>query len=284
MPSSSHPVEFVVSGDLTLIGDRWEGHKTPVILAAGGGQTRHSWGATAAEIADAGHTVISFDQRGHGDSQWDPHAGYSFADFGSDASQILSQLDAPSVWVGASLGGMAGMLAAEARPDLIAALVLVDITARPAVDGVDRVLGFMAETSRTGFASLEEAADAVAAYQPNRDRPKNLNGLKKNLTLGEDGRWRWHWDPAFMNRRSADRTVRAEAHADLERALRTITCPTLLIRGRKSDLVTDDEVAEFMQMVPHAHHVNVADAAHMVAGDVNDVFTQSVLEFLATLS
>jgi pimeloyl-ACP methyl ester carboxylesterase len=56
--------------------------------------------------------------------------------------------------------------------------------------------------------------------------------------------------------------------------------PTMLVRGRLSDLVTQDEVDEFLKMVPHARYVDVKDAAHMIAGDKNDVFTDAVAEFL----
>ena len=280
---SSESILFELDDGPELAADRWPGTRTTVILAHGGGQTRHSWGKTAAAIAETGHTVISLDQRGHGDSSWDHEGRYAFTDFADDAVAVLKELGEPAIWVGASLGGMAGMLAAARAPELVHALVLVDITARPAMEGVDRVLSFMAETSRTGFGSLEEAADVVAAYQPGRTRPKNLDGLRKNLRRGDDGRWRWHWDPAFMSERTGDRERLSQSHQQLVAAATALTCPTLLIRGRKSDLVTDEQVAEFRQQVPHADYVDVADAAHMVAGDVNDVFTASVLEFLATL-
>jgi pimeloyl-ACP methyl ester carboxylesterase len=254
------------------------------VLVHGGGQTRHSWGQTAAAIAETGHAVYSIDQRGHGDSDWDPHGNYRFTDYGADAVAVLDQLDQPVIWIGASLGGMAGMLAADDRAESMRALVLVDITAQPALQGVDRILTFMATTSETGFASLDEAADVVAAYQPGRVRPKNLDGLRKNLRRGDDGRWRWHWDPAFMIVRGDDDQDHDTRHEKLVHAAKALECPVLLIRGRKSDLVTDAEVEEFMATVPHASYVDVADAAHMVAGDVNDVFTAAVLEFVATVA
>jgi pimeloyl-ACP methyl ester carboxylesterase len=278
-------IEFKSSKpEVTLVADYWPGELTPVILAHGGGQTRHSWGQTAAAIAEIGHAVYSIDQRGHGDSDWDPDGDYRFTDYGADAVAVLDQLDQPAIWVGASLGGMAGMLAADDLAESMRALVLVDITAQPALGGVDRILTFMATTSQTGFTSLEEAADVVAAYQPGRLRTKNLDGLRKNLRLGDDGRWRWHWDPAFMSVRGDDDQDHVTRHEKLVHAAKGLECPVLLIRGRKSDLVTDAEVGEFMATVPHANYVDVVDAAHMVAGDVNDVFTAAVLEFLATVA
>lgn len=284
MPEGPETVQIDLGArGVQLTADHWSGDLAPVVLQHGGGQTRHSWGATASAIAATGHEVYSFDLRGHGDSSWSADGAYAFVDYALDLDELLGRFDQPAIVVGASLGGMAGMITAGKNHHLVKALVLVDITARPATQGVDRVLSFMAETAASGFGTLEEAADAVAAYQPGRTRPKNLDGLKKNLRLGDDGRWRWHWDPAFMAERSQSSRGRNDFHLELENAARNLTCPTFLIRGRKSDLVTDAEVEEFLKLVPHAGYVDVADAAHMVAGDVNDVFTASVLEFLASL-
>jgi pimeloyl-ACP methyl ester carboxylesterase len=285
VPATPTIVNFTSSTPgVTLAADHWPGDLTPVVLVHGGGQTRHSWGQTAAAIAETGHAVYSIDQRGHGDSDWDPDGNYRFTNYGADAVAVLDQLGEPVIWIGASLGGMAGMLAADDRADSMRALILVDITAQPALQGVDRILTFMATTSETGFGSLEEAADVVAAYQPGRVRTKNLEGLKKNLRLGHDGRWRWHWDPAFMDVRGDDDQDHDQRHEKLVHAAKGLECPVLLVRGRKSDLVTDTEVEEFMATVPHANYVDVADAAHMVAGDVNDEFTAAVLEFVATVA
>jgi pimeloyl-ACP methyl ester carboxylesterase len=141
----------------------------------------------------------------------------------------------------------------------------------------------MAKDATDGFASLEDAADAIAEYQPHRPRPTDLTGLSKNLRLSDDGRWRWHWDPAFLDFRAgngATEHARDRHHGELEDFARELTKPTLLVRGHLSDLVTDAEVAEFLELVPHAEYVDVAGAAHMIAGDKNDVFTEAVVSFL----
>ncbi len=262
-----------------IAGDHWPGDGHPVILAHGGGQTRHSWGNTAVTLSDRGFRVLSIDLRGHGDSSWAPDGDYRLDAFCADALAVIEWVGEPVAWVGASLGGSTGMHALAADPQAIDALVLVDITPRPAAAGVERIMAFMGANAVEGFASLDEAADAIAAYQPHRPRPKDLSGLAKNLRLGEDGRWRWHWDPAFM-------TIRGTEHArdrdprDLESIAASLHTPTLLVRGRLSDLVTEAEVAEFLALVPHAEYVDVAGAAHMIAGDRNDVFSDAVVGFL----
>ncbi len=260
----------------------WPGAGKPIVLAHGGGQTHHSWGATATTLAARGHRVLTYDLRGHGDSTWAKDGDYSNPAYGSDAVSIAKWLDEPVIWIGASLGGMSGLLATHRAPETFAALVLVDITHRPALDGVRRILEFMQADIENGFASLEEAADAVAAYQPHRKRPADTKGLEKNLRLGEDGRWRWHWDPAFLRTRPSGGMAR-DYWTEMDAATEALVTPTLLVRGQLSDLVTDAEVEAFIKAVPHASYVDVADAAHMIAGDKNDVFTSVILDFVAGL-
>ena len=278
-------IEIASPAGVTIVADHWAGPRSPVVLAHGGGQTRHSWGGTARTLAERGHRVVSIDLRGHGDSTWAADRDYSMAAYRDDAVAVVEWVGAPVVWVGASLGGMTGLHAVDAAPHRFAALVLVDITPRPAKQGTERILEFMADRAVEGFGSLEEAADAIAAYQPHRPRPKDLSGLAKNLRLGEDARWRWHWDPAFLDVRTggtggSSEHARDRHHDELEAVARRLTLPTLLVRGKLSDLVTEDEVVAFREMVPHAEDVDVAGAAHMIAGDRNDVFTAAVLDFI----
>ncbi len=276
-----------ISG-LRIVGDQWEGGDAatlPVVLAHGGGQTRHAWGSTARALAATGHRVLSIDLRGHGDSDWASDGDYHVERFVDDAESVLDWIGRPVVWVGASLGGMTGLVLSARRPDDMVALILVDITPKPRADGVERILDFMANDLEQGFASLDEAADAIAAYQPHRRRPDDLSGLAKNLRQGDDGRWRWHWDPAFLDMRNRPPDVAPEI-PDFnlsEQAARRLTLPTLLVRGRLSDLVTEAEAREFLAMVPHADYLDVAGAAHMVAGDRNDVFTDAVTRFVDKL-
>ena len=250
----------------------------PVVLLHGGGQTRHAWAGTARRLADAGFHAVALDLRGHGDSDWAPDGDYSIDAFAADLREVASTFDAPPAVVGASLGGGVVLVAeGEATASLCSAVVLVDIAHRIEMDGAMRILGFM--TGRPeGFTSLEEAADAIAEYLPHRPRPTDLSGLTKNLRQGADGRYRWHWDPALFQ---GDLTP-ASAQ-DPERrvsAARGLDVPTLLVRGRMSDLLSEEAAAEFLELVPHAQFVDVRDAGHMVAGDRNDVFTDAVAGFL----
>lgn len=169
----------------------------------------------------------------------------------------------------------------DAHEHILSALVLVDITPRVDYDGVDKVQGFMRAHAREGFATVDEAADAVAQYLPHRPRPKNSEGLKKNLRLGPDGRWRWHWDPRFMDGRRRFDPDRSRMEASMLDAARNIRVPALLVRGGSSELVQEAHAREFLELVPHAEYVDVGGARHMVAGDANDHFSSAVIDFLA---
>jgi non-heme chloroperoxidase len=201
--------------------------------------------------------------------------------FVKDIRQVISRFHRPPVLVGASLGGITSLLVAgEAEHPVASAVVLVDITPRVEQKGVDRIRTFMTGNPN-GFANLEEAADAVAAYIPHRPRPKDLSGLAKNLRLGEDGRYRWHWDPQLI---SPARFARSRDPERLLAAARRLQIPTMLVRGKLSDVISDETVNEFLAAVPHAKYEDVSEAGHMVAGDQNDAFSKAVIGFLSDVT
>ena len=113
-----------------------------------------------------------------------------------------------------------------------------------------------------------------------RPRPRDLSGLRKNLRQ-RDGKWHWHWDPRFVRGRDGiDGQEGLVDHDRLAAAARRVSVPTLLVRGRMSDIVSEDGVRELRELIPHAEVVDVAGAGHMVAGDRNDAFNGSVTEFI----
>lgn len=243
----------------------------------GGGQNRFSWKSTGEILARRGFHVIALDARGHGDSDRASGGQYTVHALARDVSAVLEQIARPVVVVGASMGGLTGILAAsQAGPQRVRGLVLVDVVPRYEHEGTARIRDFMTRHVH-GFQTLEQAADAIAAYLPHRRRPSNLEGLKKNLRH-RDGRWHWHWDPAFVT------SIRDEPFADmeeLERASQSLTVPILLIRGKLSDVVSPEGVEDFLAKVPHATFVELSDAGHTAAGDDNDAFSQTVVDFLS---
>jgi pimeloyl-ACP methyl ester carboxylesterase len=281
MPSELAPRRLThrASDGVQLAFEQW-GDRTaqPVLLAHGFGQNRLSWRATAARLAESGFQALALDGRGHGQSEWNPASlPYSMERFADDLQEIVQQQSRQPVLVGASMGGLLGLWTqARARGGLFSALVLVDITPRWESQGVARILDFM-RAHPDGFDSHEHAADEIARYLPQRRERKSPEQLAGLLVQRADGRYRWHWDPRLLD----DVGSQGEAYQEkLVEAARQVEVPTLLISGGLSDLVSDQTVDEFLQLVPHAEHRRIHDATHMVAGDRNDRFTDLILEFL----
>lgn len=264
---------------LKLVGDAYgPADGPPVLFLHGGGQTRHSWGGTAQAMAARGWRAVTVDHRGHGDSDWSADGNYRYEDIGNDVRAWRDYLGAPPVVIGASLGGLGAMMGLGFEPQVDArALVLVDIAPKMEARGAERILSFMRANMDEGFASLEEAAEAVAGYTPERKRAVDLNSIRKNLRE-RNGRWYWHWDPQTIRDRSGkDNETMKEV---LSEAVRRMECPILLVRGRFSDVISPEAIDHLRSIRPDAGFVDVAGAGHMVAGDRNDVFTDAVIGFL----
>ncbi|KDF00970.1 peroxidase [Mycolicibacterium aromaticivorans JS19b1 = JCM 16368] len=279
--NSGQTVEFRGTNELALVADEWNrgaesaAERPTILMLHGGGQNRFSWKNTGQVLADHGFHVIALDARGHGDSDRAPDADYSVDSLSADVLRVLEQIGRPVVLIGASMGGLTSILVAkEAGPAVVTKLVLVDVVPRFEKDGSARIRDFMF-SNVDGFDNLEQAADAIAGYLPHRKRPKNLDGLKKNLRF-RDGRWFWHWDPAFLTAPKDDPFGRVER---LEQAAIDLTIPILLIRGKLSDVVSAEGVQDFLAKVP-AEFVELSDAGHTAAGDDNDAFSEAVVSFV----
>ena len=284
----AQPVDVFGRDGLRLAADEFgDPGDPPVVLLHGGGQTRFAWGSTAAVLAGRGWYVLRVDLRGHGESDWPDDGDYGPDAFAGDVTAIATALPQPPVLVGASLGGIASILAiGRADHPVARGLVLVDVAPKIEQDGALRIGAFMSEHMESGFGSLDEVADAVAAYNPHRPRPSDLSGLKKNVRQRADGRWVWHWDPRFMSGKpgSQDETRVSLVHEEnLSAAARNITVPVLLVRGRVSDLLSGEGAQDLLALVPHAEFVDVEGAGHMVAGDKNDLFNDAIVGFLDRL-
>jgi pimeloyl-ACP methyl ester carboxylesterase len=279
LPGTPEPMhQWKGVGGVTIVGDSWGDPDGPlVILQHGGGQTRHAWRGAGETLGAAGYHAVAIDARGHGDSSWAPDGIYGQDIMVEDLVEVIGQLgNRRPVLVGASMGGGTSLVAIGEDHVDATALVLVDIAPRIEEEGAQKIQAFMGQKP-DGFDSLEEVADAIASYQPHRTRPRNLDGLAKNVRLGEDGKYHWHWDPRF---RTGRRDLKARQNR-LEACARNLALPTLLVRGGISDVLSEEGARSFLAMCPHSEFVNVTDAGHMVAGDRNDIFSNAVIDFLS---
>lgn len=251
----------------------------PLVFAHGFGQSRLAWTGAAEQLARDGFHCLALDGRGHGESDWHATDAYELERFVEDAAALARALPRPPVWIGASMGGLIGMMAEAAMPGLFQALILVDVTPRWETAGVNRILDFM-RAHPEGFATVEEASAAVASYLPHRVQRSDPGRLNKMLVRMTNGRLRWHWDPRLLDT-VADNGERYVA--GLTSAARALRLPVLLISGGRSDVVSDHTIDEFRALVPQAEHERIDDATHMVVGDANDRFVDTISRYLRRL-
>ncbi len=253
--------------------------RVPVVLLHGFGQSQQAWKDTGTRLAEHGFQAFSYDARGHGESDYaEPHR-YRPDDFVADLKTVCSTLDRAPLLVGASMGGLTAMLAATEAGIAARALVLVDITPSWRPEGLQKILGFLQSNPR-GFENLDQVKQALARYLPHRRAGITDSGLLKNLRRGADGRLRWHWDPAML----ALATKSELYQQRFARAARHLGQPTLLISGGRSELLADEQIREFLELVPHAEHAAVADATHRIAGDDNTAFNRIIIDYLGRLA
>ena len=278
LPGTPDPMHiWPGTAGVRIAGDSWGDPQGPlVLLQHGGGQTRHAWKGAGETLGAAGYFAVAFDARGHGDSDWAPDGLYGQDVMVRDLQCVVAALgNRRPVLVGASMGGGTSLVAVGEDHVDATALVLVDVGPRIEPEGVDKMQAFMTQKPE-GFSSLDEVADTIASYQPHRRRPRSTDGLAKNLRLGADGRYHWHWDPRFRPSRH-DLEKRRER---LEACSRQLSLPTLLVRGGLSDVLSEEGAQAFLALCRHSEYVNVKGAGHMVAGDRNDVFGHAVSAFL----
>ena len=263
-----------------MVGELCNGSASPVLLAHGFGQTRQSWTKTQRRLALEGHGSLAFDLRGHGQSARNSTtSAYAAAQFVGDHRVAAAILGPSPVLVGASLGGLIGLLA-QAAHRTFSALVLVDVTPRWESAGMQRIHDFMTAHPH-GFDSFAHASREISSYLPQRRAAKTPEQLAHLLRADAHGRLQWHWDPRLL---SEFFSGALHLQDTLSAAASKIDIPVLLISGGRSDLVSGDTIAHFLELVPHARHVSLPDATHMLAGDDNDAFTDALLGFLRAQS
>lgn len=252
-----------------------------VLFAHGFGQTRRMWRPAMTALAAWGWRCVSFDTRGHGDSDWSHEGHYEIDDFLDDLAAVARAQPQPPILVGASMGGLLSLgLAGERKPPPCSGLVLVDATPRMRAPGIERILTFM-RAAPEGFANRDEALRAIAAFQPQRSARRREADISALLQPRDDGRLGWHWDPDLLH---ALATQGSDHAPRLLAAAAGVEVPTLLISGGRSDVVSAATIDEFLQLLPRAKHVELADATHSVVGDAGAAFVDVLRDFVASVS
>jgi pimeloyl-ACP methyl ester carboxylesterase len=247
----------------------------PVLFFHGGGQSRNAWLGSAKAVSEAGYYGISFDLRGHGDSDWATDGDYLLDAFGRDVEHLISHFDQPATLVGASRGGQAALVGGSRHPDRVRLIMLADVAPMMRDDGVDGIRRFFAE-GEAGFSTLDEAADSLSRHldQPRIDDARRLG---RTMRKDEAGRWHWRWDPATGKREFLHPPSEGEA---LLAAAARVKSPVILVRAELSHLLTDEGVNRFKQLAPQLEVITAMGVGHMFTADRNDAFAVQLLECL----
>jgi pimeloyl-ACP methyl ester carboxylesterase len=266
-----------MQGDgLMLAGEAYgDSAAPPVLFFHGGGQSRNAWIGSAKAVAKAGYYGVSFDLRGHGDSDWAADSDYLLDAFGRDVERLISCFDQPVTLVGASRGGQAALVGGSHHPDRVRLIMLADVAPLMRDDGVDGIREFFAE-GEAGFATLDDAADSLARHL-NQPRMEDSSRLTRAMRRDDAGRWHWRWDPATGRREFLHPPSEGEA---LLAAAARVKSPIVLVRAELSHLLTDDGVARFGQLAPQLEVITAKGVGHMFTADRNDAFAAQLLECL----
>jgi len=273
----ANPVDATATLDaLSLHYLDWGTHGlAPLLCLHGITQTAHSWDEVAPALARS-HHVRALDQRGHGDSGWASDGDYRIATQSGDVERLLDTTSpGPTVLVALSMGGLVALTVAARRPDLVRALVVVDIAPEVQRGGVDNIRNFVAATDELD--TFDDFVTRAHAFNPRRSLDNIRDRLRHNLRQLPNGRWTWKYDPALRNPARV-----GEGMGDLWERAATIRCPVLIVRGGESDILAPEVAARFGTIVG-AEVRTVAGAGHSVMGDNPAGFLAAVEPFLAAL-
>lgn len=281
-----HDVPTAGRSGFAMVGDRqvhyleWGPSSAPLVCCLhGGGQTAYMWEELGSALRDRYH-VLAPDLPGHGDS--DPLGdALDRVELADTVPPLLEEFGVErAALVGASLGGIASLTLAARRPELVGAIALIDIGHRLEDEGVERIVDFMRR--HESFASLDEAADAVREYLPQRKNVR-VDSLRRNLRERPDGRWEWKHSFGRRLRRAGSFNSRGGWRglvAGMDDEARTLTCPVLVLRGSASDVLSDEGAEEIAALIPNARLARVGGAGHHAAGDEPETTTALVADFL----
>jgi len=241
----------------------WGQSSPELVFLHGGGQNAHTWDTVALALD---RPLLAIDLPGHGHSDWPEDSPWlNPGDMADDVAEIIGQL-APEagVIVGMSLGGATAIALAERHPSLVRKLLLVDITPGVNSDKTSDIAAFLSGPET--FTSFDEILERTIQFNPTRSESSLRRGVLHNTVQRADGTWTWRHQ---LGRPPVDTGLHVERVDFVSQwdALAAIAVPVLLVRGSRSPVVDDEDVAEFCRRRPDDSVVVVEDAGHSIQGD-----------------
>jgi pimeloyl-ACP methyl ester carboxylesterase len=271
--------EFVaVDDERRLSALVWGSDAPELVFLHGGAQNAHTWDTVAMAL---GRPLVCIDLPGHGHSDGGRHGQLDLADNAADVAVAIRALapDAKAV-VGMSLGGMTTIALARHAPDLVRAMVLVDITPGVTAEKAKAITDFV--NGPASFPSFEELLARTMEHNPTRSEASLRRGILHNAEQREDGSWVWRYARHRQLGADAEQAPRPETdRSELWDVIAGLTVPLLLVRGMRPQSVVDDgDEAELQRRLPSAQVVHVEEAGHSVQGDTPLELAQIIADFV----
>ena len=246
-----------------------------VVLLHGLSGHARTWDALAASLCSH-YRVLALDQRGHGESDWDPARNYATSDLLHDFEAFVTALQLERyALLGLSMGGRVSIAHAGARPAGLQRLVLVDIGAETDPNGMASI---QANAQRTDtFASISDAMERARADNPVPPLAHHEHRIVHGLMRQADGLWTYRYDRAL---RDPNAVREHQTAAQAWTSVASIAVPTLLVRGANSDILSPAVAERMCTAIAQCEFVEIAGAGHSVPLDKPVEFGQAVTQFL----
>lgn len=248
----------------------------PVVLLHGITGHARTWDRLAADLAGR-YRVLALDQRGHGDSDAAPGGDYRVSSMADDLGAFADRLGLDRfLLLGLSMGGRVAIAYAGARPERVQRLVVVDIGPDIHLPGLERIRAMMAGAPER-IESIEQAVAYVRRANPLYAEDELRQRVAHGLRRAADGSLEWKYDRAL---REMMRGGGRREDVDLWAPLGRITCPTLVVRGALSDILSPAIAQKMLEALRDGRLAEIDGAGHTVPGDQPEAFSGAVRAFL----
>ena len=249
--------------------------KVPIVFLHGGGINAHTWDLLCVSLRRDYH-CLALDQRGHGESDWSAEMDYAFETHQRDIVAFVDLLRLDSfVLVGMSLGGINALLYAAEHSARLRGLVLVDVGPDVRAEGGRRIADFVQQTAEAD--SLDALVAQALAFNPSRDARLLRRSLRHNFRQRDDGKWvRKNDTRQLQSGGMRERVAQIKNYWSL---VPQIACPTLVVRGARSDVFHDEDAEKLARTLPDGRWTRVENAGHSVQGDNPRGLLDALLEF-----
>lgn len=268
---------FVNVGGLRFHYLDWLGNGAPIVFLHGGALTAHTFDGVCLALRDR-YRCLSMDLRGHGDTEWPGEVDDSLDASARDLEGFIDnlRLERPVI-VGMSRGALNGLTYAVRSANRLRALVMIDMAPEIQVEGTARIAAFAQGPESKG--TPDDFVVHAVAHNPRRNPLVVRGTVLFNLRRLEDGSWTWKYDPRPGKAPSSQ--DRWERYARLWNELGRVTCPTLIVKGGRSRILTEANAERLAHGVPNGRWLTIPDAGHAVQVDQPLALAEAIDRFLS---